>query len=184
MEDLIKRSLSGDYEAYIELIQSIQGELFKIAKSQLNNIDDINDAIQETIINSYNKLYTLKENKYFKTWIIRILINECNNIYRQNKKRSNLFSKVLSNSNLYNMRNYNNDFQCTENNIDFYILIEKLKPRERLILSLYYKNLYSPTEISNILNTNVNTIKSELYRAKNKLKKYYKKGGYDNERKE
>ena len=86
MEELINRSLQGDQDAYIELIESIQIEMYKIATSQLNNIDDVNDAIQETIIHSYNKLDTLKNINYFKTWIIRILINECNIIHRNRKK--------------------------------------------------------------------------------------------------
>lgn len=86
MEELIKRSLQGDQDAYIELIESIQVEMYKIATSQLNNIDDVNDAIQETIMHSYDKLHTLKNFNYFKTWIIRILINECNIIHRNRKK--------------------------------------------------------------------------------------------------
>ena len=72
MEELIKRSLKGDQDAHTELIKSIQVEMYKIANSQLNNIEDVNDAIQETIIRSYDKLHTLKNHSYFKTWVIRI----------------------------------------------------------------------------------------------------------------
>lgn len=72
MEELIQRSLQGDQDAYTELIKSIQVEMYRIATSQLNNIDDVNDAIQETIIRSYDKLHTLKNHSYFKTWVIRI----------------------------------------------------------------------------------------------------------------
>ena len=87
MEELIKSALDGNKDSYVALIKSIETELFKIASSQLNNIDDVNDAIQETILNSYSKLHTLKNYNYFKTWIIRILINECNKFYRNQKKR-------------------------------------------------------------------------------------------------
>ena len=86
MEELIKSALDGNKDSYVALIKSIETELFKIASSQLNNIDDVNDAIQETILNSYSKLHTLKNYNYFKTWIIRILINECNNIHRKRKR--------------------------------------------------------------------------------------------------
>lgn len=65
MEELIERSLKGDQDAYTELIKSIQVEMYKIANSQLNNIEDVNDAIQETIIHSYNKLHTLKKHDFF-----------------------------------------------------------------------------------------------------------------------
>lgn len=181
MEELIKRSLQGDQDAYIELIESIQVEMYKIATSQLNNIDDVNDAIQETILHSYDKLHTLKNFNYFKTWIIRILINECNIIHRNRKKQLGLFNKI---SNSVNNSTYtNNIFQEVESNIDFDLLIQHLNYNERLIFTLYYRNKYTPTEISNILNINVNTVKSRISRAKQKIQNLYKKGGMHNEKK-
>ena len=181
MEELIERSLQGDQDAYIELIESIQIEMYKIATSQLNNIDDVNDAIQETIIHSYNKLHTLKNINYFKTWIIKILINQCNLIHRKRKKQLGLFNKI---SNLVNNSTYtNNIFQEVESNIDFDLLIQHLNYNEKLIFTLYYRNKYTPTEISNILNINVNTVKSRIYRAKQKIQNLYKKGGMHNEKK-
>ena len=181
MEELIKRSVQGDQDAYIELIESIQIEMYKIATSQLNNIDDVNDAIQETIIHSYNKLHTLKNINYFKTWIIKILIDQCNLIHRKRKKELGLFNKI---SNLVNNSTYtNNIFQEVESNIDFDLLIQHLNYNEKLIFTFYYRNKYTPTEISNILNINVNTIKSRISRAKQKIQKLYKKGGMHNEKK-
>lgn len=59
MEELIKLALTGNQDAYTKLIESIQFELYSIASARLDNIDDINDAIQETIIHSYEKLNTL-----------------------------------------------------------------------------------------------------------------------------
>lgn len=181
MEELIKRSLQGDQDAYIKLIESIQVEMYKIATSQLNNIDDINDVIKETIMHSYDKLHTLKNFNYFKTWIIRILINECNIIHRKRKKQLGLFNKI-SNS-VDNSTYTNNIFQEVESNIDFDLLIQHLNYNERLIFTLYYRNKYTPTEISNILNINVNTVKSRISRAKQKIQNLYKKGGMHNEKK-
>lgn len=174
MEDLIKSSLNGNQDAYIELIQMIQSELYHIAQSQFNNIDDINDAIQETIIHSYNKLHTLKNPTFFKTWIIRILINECNSIHRKRKKQLGLFNKISNSVDSFSF--FEKDIQNKENEIDFELLIRHLNYDERLILTLYYQNKYTPTEISNILNLNVNTIKSKILRAKQKI---YSKGGID-----
>ena len=87
MDELINRSKKGDEEAFTELILSIKNDLYKIAKTRLNNDYEINDAIQETIIKSYNHLRKLKDNSKFKSWIIKILINECNTIYKK-KRRS------------------------------------------------------------------------------------------------
>lgn len=179
MEELIKLALTGNQDAYTKLIESIQFELYSIASARLDNIDDINDAIQETIIHSYEKLNTLNNPIFFKTWIIRILINECNLIYRKKKKQLGLFNKITDSvSSFYKKDNLEN----IENNIDFDILIKDLKYEERLIITLYAKNNFSPTEISNILNISVNTVKSRLTRAKKKLKKLYEEGGIYNEK--
>lgn len=181
MEELIKRSLKGDQDAYTELIKSIQVEMYKIANSQLNNIEDVNDAIQETIIHSYNKLHTLKKHDFFKTWIIRILINECHNIHRKRKKQLGLFNKISNSVDI--VSSSEKEIQNKENDIDFDLLIKSLNYDERLILTLYYKNKYTLTEISNILDIKVNTVKSKILRAKQKLQQLYSKGGINNETK-
>lgn len=66
---------------------SLEKELYKVAKVRLRNDDDIYDAIQETTIKAFKSVKKLKQNQYFKTWIIKILINESNNIYRRKNKR-------------------------------------------------------------------------------------------------
>lgn len=179
MEELIQRSLDGNQEAYIELIENIKVEMYKVASSQLRNDDDVNDAIQETIINSYTNLHTLKNPSYFKTWIIRILINECNHVYRKRKRQLGLFDK-LSHS-VDTSISTEEEIHAKENDIDFDLLIQCLNYDERLILTLYYKNNYTPTEISDILGVNINTVKSRLLRAKQKLQKLFDEGGMNNE---
>lgn len=181
MKELLERSLNGDSDAYTKLIQNIQVELYKIACSQLDNEDDINDALQETLIHSYDKLYTLKNFDYFKTWIIRILINECNNIHRKRKRQLGLFKKASDFMDSTSCTEV--DIQSTENDIDFDLLIRRLNYDEKLVLTLYYKNKYTPTEISNILKVSVNTVKSRLLRAKKKMQQLYEEGGLNDGRK-
>ena len=86
MELYIKRAKKGDIEAFINLMEMNKTSMYKAAKSILNNDEDIADAIQETILSCYKNIENLKEVKYFKTWMTRILINKCNDIIRANKK--------------------------------------------------------------------------------------------------
>ena len=86
MEELVEKSKKGDNQAFSELIISMENELYKIARTRLRNEEDIKEAVQETIIKTYSSLKKLRNSKFFKTWIIRILINECNNVYSKNKK--------------------------------------------------------------------------------------------------
>ena len=75
MEELVKQAKMGNEEAFTQLIIQMQCEMFRIAQTRLKNIDDANDAIQQTNLYAYKNLRQLKEDKYFKTWIIKILIN-------------------------------------------------------------------------------------------------------------
>ncbi|HJJ05462.1 MAG TPA: sigma-70 family RNA polymerase sigma factor [Clostridiaceae bacterium] len=173
MDELINRSKKGDEEAFTELILSIKNDLYKIAKTRLNNDYEINDAIQETIIKSYNHLRKLKDNSKFKSWIIKILINECNTIYKKKCKKKRIIDKILMED---NFNNTDNSIENSDSVIDFNILLESLNYEEKIIITLFYNNRFTCSEISQILNINVNTVKSKLSRTKEKIKKSYKGG--------
>lgn len=95
MEELVNKAKNGDSKAFTELIYLIRLDLYKIARTRLACQDDIDDAVQETLIEAFYSIHKLKEIKYFKTWIIRILINKCNKIYSKNKKNNDLFEKSI-----------------------------------------------------------------------------------------
>lgn len=181
MEELIKRSKKGDENAFTELILSIQSDLYNIGKARLNDDNDISDAIQETMITAYKHLHKLKDNSKFKSWIFKILINECNKIYKHKSHKNNLLDKIEINYTLNNLDNLDSSIQNSNSKIDFEILINNLNYDEKLIATLFYNNRYSCSEIAKILNMNVNTVKSKLTRAKEKVKKCYK-GGVINEK--
>ena len=88
MEELVEKAKKNDKRAFAELVTSIEKELYLIAKAKLKNDDDIGDAIQETIYKSYKNIKKIRDNSIFKTWVIKILLNECNNIYKKKSKYS------------------------------------------------------------------------------------------------
>lgn len=66
-----------------QLILSSERQLYATAKTILHKDQDRADAIQESIVKAFSKIHTLKKDCYAKTWLIRILMNECYNIARQ-----------------------------------------------------------------------------------------------------
>lgn len=166
MEELVKRAKIGDNQAFTELIMNIQMDLYKIAKAKIKDDDDINEAVQETIIKAYSSIKKLKDEKYFKTWIIRILINECNNIYK--KKRVNKIEEYNENV----IKEADTDIINSKiNNLDFFILIDKLNEDEKIVVVLFYLEEYSTKDIGKILKISENTIRTRLSRARKKLKR-------------
>ena len=165
MEELIKRAQKGDKEAFTEIILSIRNELYKVAKTRIINENDIDDIIQETMIEAYKSIKKLRDLKKLKMWVIKILINKCNKFYKRKSKKD--ISLEETNINNIIARNNNEDI---ENDMNFYSLIRNLKYDERIVILLYYMEGYSVEEISEMIKMNKNTVKTNLYRARQKIK--------------
>jgi len=147
------------------LFLSIQNDLYCIAKMKINNENDIEDIIQETMLSAYTNLKKLKNNSFFKTWIIRILINKCNKFY----KKKNL--KSLDDKQEINIISTK---EIDLSTIEFENFISFLTEEERTILTLYYSLSYTTKEIAQILQKREGTICSKISRAKVKIKEKYK----------
>ncbi len=165
MQELLEKAKNGDKEAFTELLTYIEKDLYKIARTRLKNDDDIADVFQETVIRAYKHIKKLKNNSYFKTWIIKILINNCNTLYKKNKSKKEIAFEEMKNEEMLI------DTSLDMINEDFNITIKDLSYDERIALTLYYGEGYTSKEIGGILKTNENTIKARILRAKNKIKK-------------
>lgn len=154
---LVKRAQKGDTEAFIQLIENHKISLYKTAKSYLKNEDDVADAMQDTILSAFEHMEDLKNVRYFKTWITRILINQCTDLLRH-RKRCVLVE-------------WAGDTQAAtpENDRGFYELLEELPENCRTIFLLYYGEGFHTKEIAQILEMNENTVKSRLKRGRKKL---------------
>ena len=83
---MIKKARKGDGEAFTRLMQAHMQDMYKTAWAILRNDEDAADAVSDTILACWEKLYQLKQDRYFKTWMIRILINNCNAILQKDGK--------------------------------------------------------------------------------------------------
>mgnify|MGYP000437176283 FL=1 len=167
--ELINKSIAKDEKAFKSLIYLIQPEMYKIAKIKLKKEEYIYDVIQETIILIYKHLKKLKNKEFFRTWSMRILINECNKLYRKiEKKRKKFINYAEKEEMQYEC------FESIEAEINMNKLLDCLNDYEKIVVTLYYKDNYTTKEISDILNEPEGTIKSRIHRAKEKMKKYIK----------
>lgn len=166
MEELIKKAQKGDKNAFTYIILQIRNDLYKIAKTRISSDDDIEDLIQDTMIETYKHIKKLREPEKFKMWVIKILVNKCNKLYKK-KYRNDISIDE------YNMENYIilNSQKDIEDDLNFYYLIKKLKYEERIVLVLHYMEQYSVKDISKILKINENTVKTHLFRARERIKK-------------
>lgn len=171
LEELLDKAIQNDIDALEKILQSINIDLYRVANAKLEDEEDIKDAISETTIEVYNNLHKLKEKSYFKTWVIKILINKCNDIYKSKNRQLKIFTKFLNSRNFEVVRNHTDK---VDEKLDFESLLRVLNYDEKIVIVLHYNNRYTVGEIADILNTNVNTIKSRLTRGKQKIEKYVK----------
>nr|WP_043013995.1 sigma-70 family RNA polymerase sigma factor [Clostridium perfringens] len=158
---MVSQAKKGDKDAFLSLIDENRLPIHRVARGILNNKEDIEDALQNTIIKSYEKIGTLKKDEFFKTWIIRILINECNLILRRNKKT--IFLDKLENEKFYS-----DDY----GNIELTSVVNSLSEDLRITTVLYYFEDMSTKEISEMLNIAEGTVRSRLARAREKLRDF------------
>ena len=140
------------------LILNSERQLYSTAKTILINDQDCADAIQETIVKAFSKIGTLRNDKYAKTWLIRILINECYTLLRKS-------SKLVSLEGMSEMTEIETD-QRTDYS-DLYRAVNSLK--EAVIL--YYIEDFNIKEIAQILEITEGAVQKRLARARGKLKR-------------
>lgn len=162
MRRLVKRAVQGDADAFLTLMEEHSLSMYKVARSILKNDDDVADAIQDTILNCFEKIHTLKRPEYFKTWLIRILINECDQILRH-------YRKVSPQEEL--PEEPRQDRSLAE--FEFKEMLEQVDEKYRVILVLYYEQGFKISEIAELLELNENTVKTRLARAREQIRSAY-----------
>lgn len=165
LSELATEAQKGNMEAFANLIMNLEQDFYRIASIRLKSADDIDDAIQMTIEKALKNIKRLKEPQYIKTWIIRILINNCNDICKRKKKN------IEYNENIE--LNVKNDNEEVDAKLDFYILIKSLNEKEKIVMTLYYSENLTTKEISKILKEPESTIRNRISRAVKKLRDRY-----------
>ena len=139
----------------MRLIHTEKVKMYRIAKAMLRDETNIEDAIQTTILKAYENIKK-KKRRVFQTWLIRILMNECNNIIRTYKKI------IVTEENDYNMS------ACDQyEDIDLCNAIQSLHEELRAVTVLYYYEDMNQESIAKLLEVPKGTVKSRLARARN-----------------
>ena len=162
MNLLISKAKKHDKVAFQQLIEQHEKAMYQMAKSILKNEDDVADAMQETIMTCWEKIDTLKKDKYFKTWLIRILINNSNAILKKRMRSIEEcgIPEVWDQDEGYSNVEWKNFLNC-------------LDEKYRIIIMLYYVQGFKTREIADILQMNENTVRGRLVTARNKLEEQY-----------
>ncbi|MCI8614209.1 sigma-70 family RNA polymerase sigma factor [Parablautia intestinalis] len=149
-------------QQFVTEVLAAEKQLYGIARSMLKREVDCEDAIQNTLLRAYANLKTLRNDKFFRTWLTRILINEC---YRILKKERHLvpYEEAENKS-----TEWENEYS------EVYEALMTLKEPYRLAFVLHYIEGYSVKETARILKISETNAKQRLLRARSQLKEILK----------
>lgn len=175
-EQLLKRSLQGDTDAFGELVVKYQNKIFTLAYRYMGNEQDAYDMAQEAFLKAYRSLGTFKGDSSFGTWLYRITTNVCLDELRRRKRRiaplsldeplavrngeevdKELVDPAPTADAIYERKEYSEYIQS---------VLNKLKPEHKTILVLRDMMDLSYAEIADVLKCSVGTVKSRLSRAR------------------
>ena len=142
---LVKLARKGDREAFTQLVVANERMLSRVAMATLKNPDDAADAVQDTVLQAWESLGQLRQARYFKTWVVRILLNKC---YRISAQRS-----------LYAHSQLEETLLAGE--------------QDRLLLGLFYFDRLSTREIAQALGLSESCVRQRLHRGRKRFQAIY-----------
>ncbi|MBB2145446.1 sigma-70 family RNA polymerase sigma factor [Pedobacter sp. LMG 31464] len=177
--EIIQRILNGQLPLYEILIRRNNPYLYKVGRSYNYGHEDTQDLMQDTFIDAYNNLSKFENRSSFKTWIVRIMLNNC---YRKQQKFS-YKNEIANEINDQSIPLFSNQKQSDINKIimnkELNSIIENalqhLDIDYRMVFSLREMNGLTTKEAAEILNISEANVKVRLNRAKAMLRKEVEK---------
>ncbi len=146
-----------DKDFFVKEIEAHSGMLYRVAYTILRSDDACKDALQDTALKAWEKRGTLKEPRYFRTWITRILINTCYDTQRKRRRMVSIEDVP--------------EPQVAAPDISLAMALQSLPEKLRLPLVLYYSEGLTYAEIAQTLRLPMATVRGRIHRAKGQLRK-------------
>lgn len=146
-----------------QIIDNYSEMVYRLAYSRTKSIEESEDIYQNVFLKLYQKNKDFESDEHLKAWLIRVTINETNNIFK---------------SAYYRHKSELDDNIKIDNEESKQVLEEifKLDKNDRTIIYLHYYEGYKISEISKIMKKSNSYIKTRLFRARKKLKILLEKG--------
>ena len=161
---LVKLARKGDREAFTQLVVANERMLSRVAMATLKNPDDAADAVQDTVLQAWESLGQLRQARYFKTWVVRILLNKC---YRISAQRSLYAHSQLEETLLAGEQ------PDWDQSLDVASALQAMGEQDRLLLGLFYFDRLSTREIAQALGLSQSCVRQRLHRRRKRFQPIY-----------
>ncbi|MCH7826896.1 MAG: sigma-70 family RNA polymerase sigma factor [Bacteroidetes bacterium] len=165
---LIKRFIDGEESVFNQLVLRHKVRVRNIIYITVNHTDYIDDIAQDVFVKIYRNLHNFRFDSQFSTWIYRITINKCKDHLRKIKVRR-MFIPLIDSFDKAEL--FKNEIEISNTSELVRNAISKLP--EKLKIPLLLKDIegFSYQEIAESVQCEIGTVKSRIFRAREKLKK-------------
>ena len=153
------------------LIERFQEPLYWHIRRMLTCHEDAEDVLQETFLRAYRHLGSFKGDSKLSTWLYKIATNEVLRFIEKHKQTMVALDD-LERQYAYEVQDSGSDDDTAEQLVWLQKAIRHLPEKQRLVFNLRYYDELEYAEISEILNTQVETLKTNFHYAKENIKKY------------
>lgn len=171
MKQLVIQAQAGDADAFVQLVEANRQQLYKISFCYLRDQEDVADAIQDTILTAFERIGDLKQPQYFRTWLIRILINRCKDYLRCRTRE--VAVEVIPDAEVSDP---------VMERLMYQGLLQQIDPKYRDVLILHYVDGFRAREIAKILDMKQGTVLTRLRRGRQQLQAIYDLNNNQHER--
>ena len=171
-QSLIQRAQKGDQDAFASLVDEHQRYIYNLAFRVLKDENEALDLAQETFVRAWTALPNFRGQSQFRTWLYRIVTNLCyNRLPNLRRSLNDLGDDVIEEIPETKIDNPAHEFESGETRAHLYKAIDELGANYKLLITLRYQHELSYEEIASTLNLPLGTIKTGIFRAKERLRK-------------
>ena len=183
-KELIQRVLSGDHEAFAQLVETHEKPVYNLCYRMCGNEEDARDLAQEAFLKAWRGLEFYKFESAFSTWLYRLTSNVCIDFLRRQKRRPTVSMTVQQEDDTTAEVEVQDSEPLPEEQILYKeqkqaiaAAMDQLEEEFRMVLTLRVINDMPYEEIAAVMDVKIGTVKSRLARARHKLKKILLQNG-------
>lgn len=179
--EIIESVKRGNEADFALLIDRYKDRAFSLLRRMLKNEMDAEETLQDCFLKAYNSLQTFRQDAKFSTWFYKIVYNTALTVLAGKKRQ--IETKMSSIEDHYDLSEHDDKVYAVSENRETYILnmIDKLPPRNALVLILFYIDGMSMNEISQVLDLSLVNTKVILHRSRTSLRDMLLKHNYQEE---
>jgi len=177
---IIESILKGNHSDYALLIDRYKDRAFSLLKRMLKDEMDAEEALQDSFLKAFNSLKDFRKESKFSTWFYKIVYNTALTVIT--KKKRQIEKQMLSIDEDFELKDDNQAYSTSNDAKEFVLkMIDKLPPRNALVVILFYIDNLSLDEISKVLDISIVNTKVMLHRSRNALRDILIKHNYHEE---